>query len=124
MKLTFSFLPGRYGIYRCDTDTDLPLSASKFLSFTRTGSEVSIVCEEGGMPVCDTQEEGYACIKLHGPFALSMVGILAEVSKLLAMAQIPIFVISTHETDYILIREERKDLAVATLTAAGHKLSQ
>lgn len=121
MRLCFSFLDGRYGIYRCDPGTDVPLSAGHFLSFTRTDDEVSIVCREGDIAVCDKRQEGYAVLKLEGPFDLGVTGVLANVSRLLADAQVPIFVISTYDTDYILIAETQKEKAIATLVAGGHQ---
>lgn len=120
MQLTFSLLDGRYGIYRCSPGTDLPLSADRFLSFTRAEDEVSIVCGEGMIPEADRSEEGYVVMKLHGPFDLGVTGVLAEISRLLADAKVPIFVISTYDTDYILIKDTEKKRAAQALIAAGH----
>lgn len=120
MQLTFSFLNGLYGIYRCDPTADLPMLASAFLSYTRTEDEVSIVCPQGLLTVADRKQEGYVVMKLHGPFDLGVTGVLAEVSRLLAVASIPIFVISTFDTDYILIQDAQKEQASAALGAAGH----
>lgn len=123
MRLTFSFLDGRYGIYRCSLGADLPLSAARFLSYTRTGDEVSIVCGEGELPEADRSEGGYVVLKLHGPFDLGVTGVLAEVSGILANEAIPIFAISTYDTDYILMKASAKAQAIAALAAAGHILA-
>lgn len=120
MQLTFSFLTGLYGIYRCDPTADFPMLAGAFLSYTRTEEEVSIVCPQGMLPVADRKQEGYAVLKLHGPFDLGVTGVLAELSKILAQANIPIFVISTFDTDYILIDGTRSEQASQALSAAGH----
>ena len=121
MQLSFDFLEGLYGIYRCDPTADMPMLAGAFLSYTRTQDEVSIVCPQGMLPVADRKQEGYAVLRLHGPFDLGVTGVLAEVSRLLAEAQVPIFVISTYDTDYILIREAQKIEAIRVLEAGGHR---
>ncbi len=120
MQLTFSFLNGLYGIYRCDPTADLPMLAGEFLSYTRTQDEVSIVCPQGMLPVADRKQEGYAVLKLHGPFDLGVTGVLAEVSRLLAAAEVPVFVISTFDTDYILVQDAQRDVTARTLVVAGH----
>ena len=45
-------------------------------------------------------------LKLEGPFPFSMTGVLASFLQPLAEAQIPIFAISTFDTDYVLIKHE------------------
>jgi hypothetical protein len=49
-----------------------------------------------------------------------MTGVLAALSAPLAEARIPLFVLSTYDTDYILVREQDIEAAAATLTACGH----
>jgi len=66
-------------------------------------------------------ERGFAALRLEGPFPFSMTGVLASFLQPLAGAQIPIFAISTFDTDYILVRREDLKRAVAVLGAAGHE---
>ena len=70
-----------------------------------------------GTPV----ERGWVALKLEGPFPLSMTGVLASFVQPLALAQIPVFAISTFDTDYVLIKRERLEQAVGALAAAGHE---
>ena len=60
-------------------------------------------------------------LKLEGPFPFSMTGVLASFVQPLAQAQIPIFAISTFDTDYVLIKRENLEQAVLALAAAGHE---
>jgi len=39
-------------------------------------------------------------------------------------AEIPIFAISSHDTDYLLVPGERLDQALSTLQNAGHRLQR
>lgn len=123
MPLTFSWLEGRYGIYRCGLEGDFPLMAERFLSYTRTEDELSIICREGMLDVYDRKQEGYEVIKLHGPFDLATTGVLAEVARLFTCESIPIFVISTFDTDYILIRTHDRESATQALVRGGHRLA-
>ena len=66
-------------------------------------------------------EAGWAAFKLDGPFPFSMTGVLASFLQPLAEAQIPIFAISTFDTDYVLVKEENLARAIAALLAAGHE---
>jgi hypothetical protein len=59
---------------------------------------------------------------LEGPFAFSQVGILSSFIAPLAGAGVPIFAISTFDTDYILIQKQYAGAALAALQKAGHEL--
>ena len=67
-------------------------------------------------------EKDWICLKLLGPFPFQLTGILASFLDPLAEANIPIFAVSTFETDYILVKEDDKERALETLLEAGHEL--
>jgi hypothetical protein len=50
-----------------------------------------------------------------------MTGVLASFVQPLADAHIPIFAISTFDTDYVLIKREQLEQAVRALGAVGHE---
>ena len=53
----------------------------------------------------------------------SLKGVLASLATPLADADISIFVISTYDTDYVLVREHDVNRAVLALREAGHDVS-
>lgn len=59
-------------------------------------------------------------IKVHGPFDLSTVGVLASIVTPIAGAEISLFTISTFNTDYVLVQVEQLQAAIAALRKAGH----
>jgi hypothetical protein len=61
-------------------------------------------------------------LRVAGPLDFSLVGILAAMVNPLAEAGIAVFAISTYDTDYLLVKDQRFDLAVDLLRAAGHQL--
>ena len=81
-----------------------------------------MVCEAQNVPAEIKADRGWACLKLQGPFPFSETGILSSFIGPLAANAIPIFAISTYDTDYVLIKEEFVEKALSTLRKAGHKL--
>jgi hypothetical protein len=121
--LKFRILPERLAVCRLAPDAPIPAWAlqGKLFSITRTPDELSIVCLEDRAIEAPSGEGGWVALKLEGPFPFSMTGVLASFLQPLAEAQIPIFAISTFDTDYVLIKHKDLDAANSALTAAGHE---
>ena len=124
----FSVIPGAYAVCRMPAKAPLPAWAGKaFTSITRTADELSVVCDERRLPPnldgLDLRvARGWALLKLHGPFPLDAIGVLASVAKPLAEAEISLFAVSTFDTDYILVKRTYLNQAISALTLAGHTL--
>ena len=121
-NLTLELLPDVYSICRLDPQADIPswVLAGDFLSITRTKNELSLVCSQERVPHGVECDKGWRCIMVRGPLDFSLVGILASLTSSLAEADISIFVISTYETDYLLVKGENLRRAVLKLKEAGH----
>ena len=125
-KLTFRWLTrSLYAIVRFAPDTDVPDWATKgeFTSITRTADELSIVCPTENLPSDVSSQHRWICLKLEGPFPFSQTGVLLSFIEPLSSKGIPIFAISTFDTDYVLIQEEFAGMALEMLQAAGHELA-
>ena len=96
--------------------------AGEFVSITHTAEEVSIVCAANQVPDDVQAERGWTALKVIGPLSFDQVGIIASLASPLKQAGIPIFVISTFDTDYLLVKETDIDKAITVLTRAGHVL--
>ncbi len=120
----FRMLPGPYAIVRLASDAAVPEWARKgeFTSITRTADELSIVCHVDNLPPDVNTQHHWTCLKLEGPFPFSMTGVLLSFIEPLSSNEIPIFAISTYDTDYVLIQEEYAGIAFETLRSAGHTL--
>ena len=88
---------------------------SPFLSITKSEDGLSCVCAEGFEPKNAICERGFVAFKIRGKLNFSLVGILNSILKPLSDASISVFVISTHETDYILIKEHETEKAINAL---------
>ena len=82
--------------------------------------ETSVVCEAQLVPEGVRAERGFRALRVEGTVPFSANGVLAAIATPLANARIPIFVVSTFDTDYVLVREWEIESAVAALREAGH----
>ena len=100
------------------------MEAGSFLSITRTDDELSVVSSSSVVPAGVTAETGWRCLRVEGPLPFELTGVLAALSAPLARAKIPIFVVSTFDTDYLLVRSRDLDRAKVTLRDAGHVIEE
>lgn len=121
-QLEFRLHPGDWAVCRLDPSAPIPswTEGPGFLSITRTHHELSIVCLRQRVPTEVRHEAGWACLELAGPFAFNLTGVLAAFLDPLAEAEVPIFALSTFDTDWVLIPAEELPTALAALAAAGH----
>ena len=122
--LRFSLLPGRFAVCRLERDAPVPpwATGDALVSLTRTGEELSIVCAEGNVPADAPTARSFRCLKLLGPFALDETGVLLSFIAPLAEKGIPVFALSTYDTDYVLVPAAQLDPAIEALRAAEHHL--
>jgi hypothetical protein len=116
-------LPGLFVVSRLAADAPLPAwaTASRGLfSITRTDDELSVIALEGEAPGADPDAPRWRALKVHGPFPLDTVGVLASVSASLAHAGISLLAVSTHDTDYLFVRMRDLAHAVRALRHDGH----
>jgi uncharacterized protein len=123
-RFELSLLPERFAIARLAVGAPLPSWAAQgpFFSITRTADELSVVTLAGNIPQGVQNQAGFRVLRVHGPFALSEIGVVSALAAPLADAKISLFVISTFDTDYLLVSPEQLQAAVATLEKAGHKV--
>jgi len=126
MPLRLSVLPDLYSICRLPAGSPWPPAAPEpgFFSVTRTADELSIVSRSDRTPAAAVREDGWRLLRIEGPLAFGLVGVIASLAASLAAAGVSIFVVSTYDTDYILVRAAELDRATAVLGAAGHSVSE
>lgn len=126
-SLHIDVLDGNYCVCK-----GLPLSSlshlqnkSSFFSLTKTNEELSVVCDQEIVPhyLEVSYEKDWRLLKVAGPLDFALVGILSNLSSLLTKANISIFVISTFDTDYLLVKQTDLPNAVLALEEGGHIIS-
>ena len=101
---------------------DFDLS-KEFYFIGKTDEEYSLVCPTEDTPVNTVaREDGWRGFRVQGVLDFSMIGVLSKLSSILAEQQIGIFVVSTFNTDYILVKEENFERALSALAMAGYDI--
>jgi len=123
-RLKFRQLADSYAIVRLASDDAVPdwATTGYFTSITRTADKLSIVCPAANLPTDVHSQQRWMCLKLEGPFPFSQTGVLLSFIQPLSNNGIPIFAISTYDTDYVLIQHEFAGSAIGTLQSSGHRL--
>jgi len=122
--MILTLLAERFTLHRLGPNAEVPASVFKspFFAITRTDDELSLVLPEGVKFESEKSETGWACFKVEGPLEFGLVGVLAGISSVLAQAGVPIFALSTFDTDYILVKREQVEVACEALTSAGYQV--
>jgi hypothetical protein len=124
--LNLQLLPGEFAICQLDADQEIPgwASLGTFHSITRTPDELSILCARPQIPDHIPCQPGWRLLMIEGPFEFDEIGVLAAITTPLAQAGISLLTISTYDTDYILIQQDKYNQAVKVLETAGHRIDQ
>lgn len=125
-KLILRILPNRLAVCRLDADAPHPgwIDQSGFYAITRTPEELTIICDEKLVVQALTRENGWRCFKVEGPFDFSEIGVIFSLTRPLAEDGVSVFVISTFDTDYLMVKERNLTKAIDALTAAGHQVAK
>ncbi|HAI27276.1 ACT domain-containing protein [Lactococcus lactis] len=106
-------------IFQVHSLEDIDLSI-KPLHIGVTDDEISVVAPTNTVPSNTiNRNDGWKMFKVEGVLDFSMVGIVSSISGVLARANLSIFSISTYNTDYILVRNDRLNEAIKALNTAG-----
>lgn len=125
---TLMLLPQRFAVCRFAPDSPLPAwvfhESATVWSLTRTPRELSLVCRR---TTCrrrsrPPEQRRLARIRDRRAYFLGVTGVVSALTTPLAAAGIPVFVISTYDTDLVLVREVQLKAAIATPTGAGHRV--
>ena len=120
--LTLSVMANAFAVCRMAPNAGIPpwIPTKGFVSITRTVNELSIVCLSDAVPETIRAERGFRVLKVEGPLDFCLTGILLSVLGPLTDAEIPIFAVSTYDTDYVLVKEVDLKPALSVLSALGH----
>ncbi|KAF8750526.1 Protein present in Fab1, YOTB, Vac1, and EEA1 [Rhizoctonia solani] len=126
-------LPKPFRVFKLSPSTSFPLAlisilqkppiGDEFVSITRNTDEVSVVTDHvfDQKDELGISEEGdlWRCIKVRGPMEHGLTGIMAALTAPLRDAEVPIFAISTWDTDWLLVGLNKLEKAIEALRADG-----
>jgi hypothetical protein len=143
-------LEGQYAVARLGPEDEVPAGlddggssgdqglgneAGEFVSVTRTAEELSVVAPLGQLhrerppgtqyrvPEGRSHQIGspLRAFRVAGTLEHDLTGVLVSLAAPLADVGVPIFAVSTFDTDYVLVPEDRLDDALTALRGAGHE---
>jgi hypothetical protein len=125
-KLTVHIQPGAYVVLRLPGNAPVPAGLDDpnagLVSVTRTKDELSVVCPAELAVPAEQVETGWRLLTAAGPFEFTLTGIMAALSGALAAAGVPLFALSTFDTDHLLVKDDDLVRAVRALRDAGHEV--
>ena len=105
------------------TDYSLVNLNAAYVFTGKTDGEKSLVCTTSDVPPNVLQrDDGWKAFRIQSVLDFSLIGILARIAGILADHGIPIFAISTYDTDYILVKQDHFQRASDALERSGYKM--
>ncbi|MBM7515112.1 ACT domain-containing protein [Nocardioides nitrophenolicus] len=122
---SLSRYPETLAVVRLAAGAEIPLWAesSSVFSITATATETSLVCAGRSVPKKARHHKPLTAFCVDGELDLSAVGILVALLAPLAEAEIPVFTLSTFDTDWILVPTGMADQAEEAWRRSGHTVA-
>lgn len=123
-KQTLAVLPDTFVIHSLPVSAQIPTQVlnSSLYFIGKTHEELSIVIPESIHIESDDSDTDWKVMEVLGPLELSMVGIMAQIGNVLAAAKVSIFIVSTFETDFFLVKSKDLHTAAQALEQDGYKV--
>ena len=124
--LTLKLLEPHFGILKLPPTQPFPdwLAAAQVYFVARTADELSVMCPETHIPPDVTYSAGWRCLRVDGDLAFDEVGVAARLARPLAEAGLSIFVVSTHDRDYVLVAEADLAKVIFVYQGSGFKVTE
>jgi hypothetical protein len=123
--MQLSLLDKIFGI--CVFANNIPIpewaATASLCSITRTGKELTVVCPQNIIPADIEHDREWRCFRIDGSFDLEQIGVISSLAAPLAQAGISIYVVSSYDTDYILVKDEKVEQVIAVLSRDGHSIA-
>ena len=96
-----------------------------FYFLSKTRRDVTLVCNTSEAPEdCIAREDGWKAFVIDEVMDLNTVGVMAELSGILAKQKISIYALSSYSTDYILVKEHQFEAATFALAQEGYSFTE
>ncbi len=117
-------LPGELSVSRLPPDAPVPqwYGTGAVHGILFAPDELTVICASEAVPASVLSERGWRCLQVRGPLDFNQIGVLAALSAPLAKSGVSIFSISSFDTDYVLVKAAKLEVALQALRAAGHRI--
>lgn len=121
--MQIELLPDEFSVLKL-AGANEALLRQPFTFWAYTDTECSLVCKTAQKPArylaC---EDGWRALRVCGVLDFSLIGILAGITKALAESGVGVFVVSTFDTDYVLVKAANVYRAADALRDAGYEIN-
>lgn len=122
--MIIKLVEGNFVICKVENYNEVNLE-SDFVFTAKTDEEKSLVCKVDDMPNnIIEKDEDWSCVVVDGVLDFSLVGIIAKISEILKNIGVSLFVVSTYNTDYILVKKENLEKALGELEKNGYEIKR
>ena len=124
-QFTLLQFPEKLAIVRLGPGAEVPKwaeSASLF-SVTATATETSLVCATRSVPTKTPSIKPLTAFQVRGPLDPDAIGILAGLLVPLVEAGVPVYTLSTFDTDWIMVRLVDGEKATEAWRRQGHTVT-
>jgi hypothetical protein len=110
-------ISGEFAIHRLPPGARLPdgLLDQPLYSVLGSGKETSILCPIDFPVDAQASEAPYSCVRVVGQLDFALTGILADLTRSLAEAGVPVFAVSSYDTDYLFYPSTKRHEALTAL---------
>jgi uncharacterized protein len=123
--LHLRLLSYHFGILKLSPDCTFPtwLNDAAMFFLSKTEDECSVFCPQNHIPENISFRGGWRCFRVDGELAFDEIGVAARVSKVLADIGLSIFLVSTHDRDYVFVEEQSLAIAAEAYISANFRVS-
>ena len=123
--MRLEILDQELAVCRLDVDSPVPSwLAGELTAVVRRYGECSLVCAADAVPDDGVEHAGpYRALMIVGQVDLAEVGVLRDLTVPLAAAEVPVFALSTYDTDLLLVPAAQVQDAVTALAGAGYEVT-
>ncbi len=123
-QLALEWVPGAFAICRLPAAADVPGwaaagSGQSLVNITRTDHELAILVPQEVVPEGVKAQRGWVAMRVAGKLDMLSIGVLARLTGALADAEVPVFTISTFDTDILLVKPPDVGRALEALAAVA-----
>jgi len=113
-------LPGVYAVAKGSCKPPLRELENGVLAIISDGKSYTWIGPQDYLPASSRVQSGFRALEVEGPLDFELTGVIAGISAVLAKARVPIFALSSYDTDYILVPGSKLAAAVAALKTGGY----
>ncbi|WP_415717111.1 ACT domain-containing protein [Maridesulfovibrio sp.] len=106
--MILKLLPPSFTICKLSPKETIPDWAiqSEYFFLAKTSDELSIICSGKDIPEEVKGDKGWRCFRVDGDLEFDQIGVVASVSAPIANAGISLFLVSTHDRDYVFVHKD------------------